>query len=265
MILVAGDAMTDRYHFGDVARISPEAPVAVLKVERTEERAGAAANVALNIEAMGVAVERVFSPTTAPVLKVRAIGRNQQMLRLDFDAPQAPIEHLPKTKARTVVFSDYAKGALANIERLIAEANDFGMNVLVDPKGYDYTRYRWAFVVKPNLDEMRVVLGGWKDEADLEKKAHRLRIDYRINAVLLTRAAAGMTLYDSDGTHHIPAHAQEVYDVTGAGDTAIAALAVALHRGKSLFEAADLANKAAGIAVGHFGTAVVTEKEVFGA
>lgn len=265
MILVAGDRMVDRYWFGDVNRISPEAPVPVLRVSREEERQGAAANVAANVIAMGVPCHAVYSPSSEPVLKIRGVCRNQQMLRMDFDHPQAPIERLPTTEAKIVVFSDYGKGALDNIERLIAQANEAGMDVLVDPKGYDYTRYKWSYIVKPNLDEIRVVLGGWKSEADLEKKAQELRKRSHISALLLTRAAEGMTLYDDSGAHHIAANAKEIYDVTGAGDTAIAALAVAIHRGSNPLEAAFYANRAAGIAVGHFGTAVVTGEEVFGA
>ena len=262
MILVCGDAMLDRYWFGDVARISPEAPVPVVRMRREEERPGAAANVARNIEAMGGACRAMYGDGER-IVKLRVIGRSQQMVRVDFDHPQQPITDIPK--AEIVVFSDYGKGSLANIQDLIKQAKSSGAIVLVDPKGYDYERYAGADVVKPNLDEMKAMVGGWKDEADLERKAQKLREQAGIGAILLTRAAEGMTLYTESGAIDIPSVAKEVYDVSGAGDTAIAALAVALSRGCELHEAAGYANKAAGIAVGRFGTSVATREEVFGA
>lgn len=264
-VLVCGDAMIDRYWFGDVARISPEAPVPVLKVLRVEEREGAAANVARNVRAMGAQCHTSFSPTDLQVLKIRAIGKNQQMLRIDFDHPQEPVSKgIDFAGFRIVIFSDYGKGALENIQTLILRAKIAGLTVLVDPKGYDYERYRYADVVKPNLDELKVMVGGWKDELDLARKAQALRTKACIKALLLTRASDGMTLYTDDGETQIPSIAKEVFDVTGAGDTAIAAIAVALLRGHSLEDAARYANKAAGIVVGRFGTATASEQEVFG-
>jgi rfaE bifunctional protein kinase chain/domain len=157
-----------------------------------------------------------------------------------------------------VIFVDYGKGTLANVQKLINQAKDAGCTVLVDPKGYDYSKYRGADVIKPNLDEMKVMVGGWKDEADLAVKVEKIRKDADIGAVLLTRASDGMTLYTQSGAKHFPAEAKEVVDVTGAGETAIAALGVGLHRGLSLEDSVALANKAAGIKVGMFGpTAVV--------
>lgn len=262
--MVLGDAMIDEYWTGEVSRISPEAPVPVLSVKKTERREGAAANVAANVRAMGCEVVTDFGQE-AQVLKIRAIGRHQQMLRLDFDYPQTPISKAVKFESGSIViFSDYGKGALANIAALILRAKIAGCTVLVDPKGYDYERYRYADVVKPNLEEMRVMVGGWKDEADLTRKAQELRRRANIKAILLTRAAEGMTLYTDSGSHHLPTEAQEVYDVTGAGDTAIAALACALARGHDLLSSCGFANRAAGIVVGRFGTAVASAEEVFG-
>lgn len=268
MILVCGDAMVDRYWHGEVSRISPEAPVPVVKVVREEEREGGAANVANNVQAMGVTCRRLFSPSVEKVVKTRVIGRNQQMVRVDFDLPQDPVEYLSFDVAQygceIVVFSDYGKGALKEVSTLINMAKGAGKTVLVDPKGYDYTRYAGADLVKPNLDEMKELVGGWGSEEELKRKAHRLCGDSDIGAILLTRAAAGMTLYKDGWEVHIPAVAQEVYDVSGAGDTAIAAFAVGLSRELNYADAAEAANRAAGVAVGRFGTAVVTEGEVFG-
>jgi D-glycero-beta-D-manno-heptose-7-phosphate kinase len=263
--MVLGDAMIDEYWTGDVSRISPEAPVPVISVKHTERREGAAANVAANVRAMGARCVTAYSSSEMPVLKIRLIGRQQQMVRADFDHKQKPIDKTVRFEPGSVViFSDYGKGALEHIQCLILRAKIAGCTVLVDPKGYDYERYRYADVVKPNLDELRVMVGGWKGEADLTVKAQGLRRKADIRSLLLTRAADGMTLYTDGGSHHIPAVAKEVYDVTGAGDTAIAALAVALSRGHDLLASAHFATKAAGIVVGKFGTAVATEEEVFG-
>ena len=267
MILVAGDAMIDRYWFGEVSRISPEAPVPVVRVIREEERPGAAANVARNVIAMGAPCETVFSSSPEPVIKIRVIGRNQQVVRADFDTPQSPLDadefEAKMSAADVVVLSDYGKGALADARALVALAKARGKTVLVDPKGHDYTKYHGADMVKPNLNEMRELVGGWGSEEELRRKAERVLRDARIGAILLTRAEAGMTLYDGHEATHIPAVAQEVYDVSGAGDTAIAAFAVALSRGLGFAAAAHYANRAAGIVVGRFGTAVATESEVF--
>lgn len=266
-VLVCGDAMIDRYWFGDVRRISPEAPVPVFAHQHAEERPGAAANVARNCEAMGAEVSTCFSPSLERVVKIRLIARSQQMTRIDFDVPQEPVSEadfkalLPATDI--VVLSDYGKGALKNAAELIAAARVSGKPVLVDPKGHNWTRYRYADVVKPNLDEMRELVGGWDSEAELEEKARRLRRDAGIGAILLTRAADGMTLYDESGTYSVASESHEVYDVSGAGDTAIAALACAIGRGMSLRQAVMVANKAAGIVVERFGTAVATKEEVF--
>lgn len=258
--------MVDRYWHGDVTRISPEAPVPVLAVNRVEDREGAARNVVRNVIAMGEECRGIYGTGECEVLKIRAIGKNQQMLRIDFDHPLDPVGlDADLSGADIVIFSDYGKGSLVNIAELIMRAKILGVRVLVDPKGYDWERYRYADVVKPNTDEMRVVLAGWKSESELVAKAQALRKRLDIGAILLTRASDGMTLFDENGSTYIAAHAREVYDVTGAGDTAIAALACALARGHTLISAAYFANKAAGIVVGRFGTAVATGEEVFDA
>jgi rfaE bifunctional protein kinase chain/domain len=263
-IMVAGDAMLDRYWFGDVSRISPEAPVPVVRMLREEERPGAAANVARNVEAMGGKCVRVFG-SGRPIEKLRLIARNQQVARVDFDYPQEPIQHLPMIDCSVVVFSDYGKGSLTNIRQLIAVAKMEGMTVLVDPKGHDYERYRGADVIKPNLNEMKELVGGWSSEEQLHSKAEKLRKEAGIGAILLTRASDGMSLFTDHDVLDIYSTAREVYDVSGAGDTAIAAMAVSLSLGHSLQDAARYANKAAGIVVGRFGTAVASKEEVFGA
>lgn len=271
-ILVAGDAMVDRYWFGDVRRISPEAPVPVFAHSHEEERPGAAANVARNCQAMGAEVVNCFSRSPERVVKIRLIARAQQMTRVDFDHPQSPITLENFTACLTpapvvVVLSDYGKGAFtkSNLPLMVSAAKEAGAKVLVDPKGYDYRKYRGADVVKPNLEEMKELVGGWGSEVELETKVRQLRVDAGLGAILLTRAAEGMTLYDGIGTFSVASEAREVYDVSGAGDTAIAALAVALGRGMSLRQAVMVANRAAGIVVERFGTAIATKEEVFDA
>ena len=267
MILVCGDAMRDQYWHSDVTRISPEAPVPVAKIIKQEEREGGAANVLNNVRAMGGQAVGLYACSLEPIVKIRIIAKSQQMIRLDFDVPQEPISiaefSIAALNAKYVIFSDYGKGGLAHVQDLILLAKENGAQVYVDPKGYDYTRYRLADVVKPNLDEMRELVGGWSTEAQLAEKATKLRRDIGIKAILLTRAAAGMTLFTESGAFNIPSAAKEVYDVSGAGDTAIAAFAVAQTMGHDWLSAAQYANKAAGIAVGRFGTAVVTKEEVF--
>lgn len=263
--------MLDRYVFGEVERISPEAPVPVLKVAREEERPGAAANVARNVKAMGAECQTLFSPDYErgkKVVKTRLVCKNQQMLRVDLDEPQAPVNAAGFQKrmqeSRIIVFSDYGKGSLQEIASLIHQAKVCAKQVLVDPKGFDWTRYRGADVIKPNIYEMKELVGGWHTETQLSEKAHNLLVESGIGAILLTRADKGMTLYEKDEETSIPAHAREVFDVSGAGDTAIAALACALHRGHPLADAARYANRAAGIVVQKFGTCIATEVEVFG-
>ena len=257
-VLVVGDVMLDRYWFGAVERISPEAPVPVVRIERSEERPGGAANVARNAAALGartrllcvvgddeagVALERLLSaehvhadmhcdPTISTTVKLRVISRQQQLMRIDFETlPSHEVlaaklaafeEALPDTDV--VILSDYAKGGLAHIERMIASARAAGKPVLVDPKGDDYGRYRGATLLTPNRNEFRQVAGNWSDDATLADKAQRMRAGLGLDALLVTRSEEGMTLFDADGTHHQPTHAREVYDVSGAGDTVIVPL-----------------------------------------
>jgi D-glycero-beta-D-manno-heptose-7-phosphate kinase len=296
-LLVVGDVMLDRYWFGDVNRISPEAPVPVVRVGRTEERLGGAANVARNIAAIGAgasllsvvgedeAAARIQEllkaegidaqlhrdPALATTIKLRVIGRQQQLLRIDFETEpghEVLMSKLADFEARLknadlVILSDYGKGGLKHIERMIAAARTAGKSVLVDPKGDDYSRYKGATLLTPNKSEFREVAGRWKSEDDLTERAQKLRRDLDLEALLITRSEEGMTLYRESGPFHIPAVAREVYDVSGAGDTVIAILGVMLAAGASFAEAVQLANKAAGIVVGKLGTAVVHPEELF--
>lgn len=255
--------MVDRYLFGEVTRISPEAPVPIISVKREDERHGGAANVLNNIGSLGAKALGDFGSQKRTIVKTRLIAKGQQMTRIDFDYPQKPIEKLNLEGIRTVVFVDYGKGTLDNVQLLIQQAKKTGCMVLVDPKGYDYEKYRGADLVKPNLDEMRVMVGGWKDESDLADKVEKIKRDADIGAVLLTRGADGMTLYDH-WAYRVYADAPVVVDVSGAGEAALSAFAVARHEGLDNFSATKYANKAAGIAVSRFGTTVVTKEEVFG-
>ena len=295
-LLIVGDVMLDRYWFGDVSRISPEAPVPVVKVERSEERPGGAANVARNAAALGakvsllalvgndepgVSLKRLMEEggidaslhvdeAVTTTVKLRVIGRQQQLLRIDFEtmpsheALRAKLSdfelRLPECDA--IVFSDYGKGGLTHIGEMIRLARAAGKIVLVDPKGDDYACYAGATIITPNRSEMREVVGRWKDEADLEQKAAALRGELGLDALLVTRSEEGMSLFREGGALHEKAVAREVYDVSGAGDTVIATLAVMLAHGADWAEAIHVANVAAGIVVGKLGTAVVTRAEL---
>lgn len=297
-VLVVGDVMLDRYWFGEVERISPEAPVPVVRVSRSDERLGGAANVARNVAALsagvgllsviggdepGAAVVRLLEAdridghlqidrSLQTTVKLRVVGRQQQMLRIDFEqAPHADIlaAHLGQFTSLLpdhdlVILSDYGKGGLTHIVRMIEIARAAGKPILVDPKGDDYARYAGATIITPNRAELREVVGRWKDEADLERRAQELRTDLRLQALLLTRSEEGMTLFTDEGAWTVPAQAREVYDVSGAGDTVIAVLGAMLAAGKPLKEAVALANKAGGIVVGKLGTATVSYDELFG-
>jgi D-glycero-beta-D-manno-heptose-7-phosphate kinase len=295
-VLVVGDVMLDRYWFGEVGRISPEAPVPVVKVARTEERLGGAANVARNVSALGaqasllsviggdeagVALERLLQAEAIPsslhrdsgistTIKLRVIGRQQQLLRIDFEnepghevlaAKLADFERLVQ-EHDLVILSDYGKGGLAHISRMITLANGMGKRVLVDPKGDEYQRYRGATIVTPNRTEFREVAGRWKTEEELTEKAQRLRGELNLEALLITRSEEGMTLYRAGERLHERTVAQEVFDVSGAGDTVIATLGVMLASGADFSLAVRMANRAAGIVVGKLGTAVVRRDEL---
>jgi rfaE bifunctional protein kinase chain/domain len=296
-ILVAGDVMLDRYWFGEVNRISPEAPVPIVRVERREERLGGAANVARNAVALGIEtsllgvigedeagrnVETLLSevgirsylnhdPSISTIIKLRVIGRQQQLIRIDFE--EKPTEQILQDKLSrfngliaehdVIVLSDYAKGSLVNVATMVAHAKQLGKYVLVDPKGSDYSIYQGASLLTPNKSELRQVIGSWKDEADLTNKAQALRKQLDIAALLLTRSEEGMTLFSDEEILHVPAMAREVFDVSGAGDTVIATVAAMLAEGKNLHDAVLIANQAGGIVVGKLGTATVTREELF--
>ena len=295
-VLVVGDVMLDRYWFGEVSRISPEAPVPVVKVERSEERLGGAANVARNIAALGArpsllsvagsdeagdSLQRLLAAEgidaslhrdrdLATTIKLRVIGRQQQLLRIDFEnwpAHEVLRSKLVEFEERlpdcdVVILSDYGKGGLTHITQMIEMAHGAGKLVLVDPKGEDYARYAGATMVTPNRAELRQVVGKWKDEDDLTRRAQDLRRQLGLEALLLTRSEEGMTLYREGVALHEPARAREVYDVSGAGDTVIATVAVMLAAGADMESAVRLANLAAGIVVAKLGTAVASLQEL---
>lgn len=295
-VLVVGDVMLDRYWFGHVERISPEAPVPVVHVVREEERLGGAANVARNIVALGAkatligligaddngtAVRRLLNnngvqdcmvidqerPTT---LKLRVMGRQQQLMRVDFEEPPtraalSDVQQQLDEQLRAhdiVVLSDYAKGALKQVPELIRSARAANIPVLVDPKGDDYDRYRGATLLTPNRKEMEQAVGAWDSEAALQAKAQQLRNDLQLEALLITRSEQGMTIFTDEGDHHMTAQAKEVFDVSGAGDTVLATLAVARAVGLDWVDAMYWANRAGGIVVGKLGTSVVSAKEL---
>ena len=296
-VLVVGDAMLDRYWFGAVDRISPEAPVPVVLVQREEERLGGAANVALNARRLGsqatlLTVIGEDEPARAVVrlldehgvgsvlgrdaalrttIKLRVVGRSQQLLRVDFEnrPDHELLAHmlgdfervLPEHNA--VLFSDYGKGGLTHIERMIGLARAAGKPVLVDPKGRDFARYAGATVITPNRNELALAMGPWDSEQQLAALALKLRNELHIDNLLLTRSEEGMTLFDAQGALHVPAQARQVFDVTGACDTVIATMAAMLAAGLTPREAIPIANRAAGIVVSRFGTASVTHGELF--
>jgi rfaE bifunctional protein kinase chain/domain len=297
-VLVVGDVMLDLYWYGDATRISPEAPVPVVLWQREEERLGGAANVARNCAALGAptrllsvtgrdeAGERVAKllrqegvqaslrrdPSIRTTQKLRIVHRKHQLLRVDMETP--PSREVLASKLAdfrkalpecdVVLLSDYGKGGLAHVATMIREGRKAGRRVLVDPKGDDWSRYRGASMVTPNLKELEEVVGRWRDERDLAARAQALRARLRLDALLLTRGEDGMTLYRPRRAVRIKGERREVADVTGAGDTVIAVLAVMLTAGESLESAARFANRAGGIKVTKFGTAVVTREELFG-
>ena len=298
-VLVVGDVMLDRYWFGEVSRISPEAPVPVVLVtEKSEQlKLGGAANVAWNCKELGArtrllsvvgrdepgrALEKLLKKqgveaslhrdrSLSTTQKLRVIGRRQQLLRIDFETPPSrevlasKLEEFKRALADcdAVILSDYGKGGLAHIAEMIRSARRARKHVLVDPKGDDYSRYRGASIITPNVAELREVVGTWKDEKDLKGRVQALRQRLGLEAVLLTRGERGMTLFTRTKARTIDAEAREVFDVTGAGDTVIATLAVMLAAGAKLEAAVRIANRAAGIVVGKLGTAAVKHDELF--
>ncbi len=300
-VLVVGDVMLDRYWFGDVDRISPEAPVPVISVGQREERAGGAANVARNVAALGTRCTLLsavgddeagrslaqilgasgidcrmgIDPETATTVKLRIISRNQQLIRIDSETPPSH-EVLHRClkdfkdvidQCNAVILSDYGKGGLLHIAEMISTARDAGVPVIVDPKGLDFARYRGANLITPNVRELEQVVGPWASDDALASAVGALLDDLDIDQLLLTRSEQGMSLFGKGGSAlHSQARAREVYDVTGAGDTVIAVVAAAVGGKINIDDALAVANAAAGIVVGKLGTAVVTLaelKEVF--
>lgn len=296
-ILVVGDVMLDRYWFGDVNRISPEAPVPVALVSRVEERAGGAANVARNAASLGCGVtllsvigddeagtvldnlmhssgvksEMLRDPTIATIVKLRVIAKQQQLLRIDFEAP--PSHEILAAKLDDyrralpehdlIILSDYGKGGLTHVQQMIELATKAGKPVLIDPKGDDYSRYQGASLLTPNRAEFRQVAGSWRSEQELAEKADKLRTELSLQALLVTRSEEGMSLYRDGQPFHQPTQAREVFDVSGAGDTVIATLGVMLAAGQDMAAAVSWSNKAAGVVVAKLGTAVVQPEELF--
>lgn len=295
-VLVVGDAMLDRYLIGTVDRISPEAPVPVVHVTRETERLGGAANVALNVKTLGArptlmtvvgedagadSLRRLLAQegieaqlgsdaSLQTIVKLRVIGRSQQLLRIDFES-EPPHEVLGRMLERfcatvsghdAVIFSDYGKGGLTHIPRMIEAARAAGKPVLVDPKGCDWLRYSGASVITPNRAELTQVIGAWDREIRLQEQAQALRQKLAIDSLLLTRSDEGMSVFDAAGAAHVSAQAREVFDVTGAGDTVIATMGMLMACGMSVRDAMPWANKAGGIVVGKFGTASISAAEL---
>lgn len=296
-VLVVGDIMLDRYWYGATNRISPEAPVPVVKINALEERPGGAANVAMNVTSLGgeakligltgidepakilteqlqqqhVVCDFVALNSHPTITKLRVLSRNQQLIRLDFEEPFCDVDSLPLLQrienalpqAKVMVLSDYAKGVLSSVEAIIKMAQQANVPVLIDPKGTDFTRYRGATLLTPNMSEFEAVVGPCHSEEDIEVKGHQLIRDYDIKALLVTRSEKGMTLLQiGQPTYHLPTQAKEVFDVTGAGDTVIATLAASLAAGYTLEDSCFLANASAGVVVGKLGTSTVTQVEL---
>lgn len=296
-LLVVGDLMLDRYWHGDVTRISPEAPVPVVHIQQEDNRLGGAGNVALNartlgarvtllsvvgqdnaarmvrqmLERYGIQAELGEDRCMETIVKLRVIGRNQQMIRVDFEKKpdhEVLAEMLERfevllPKHDAVLFSDYGKGGLTHISRMIALARRAGKLVIVDPKGSDWASYEGASVITPNRLELMQVVGGWSTELQLREKVQTLLKKLRLQALLLTRSENGMTLFEADCVKSVPAHALEVADVTGAGDTVIATMALMVTCGLSLYQAMVLANRAGGLVVAKFGTASLSYDELY--
>lgn len=299
-VLVVGDIMLDRYWYGPTQRISPEAPVPVVKIDQHEDRPGGAANVALNIasiggkvsltgitgedeasqtlatnlSAMDITCRFVPSEHVPTITKLRVMSRNQQLIRLDFEQSLAQVDKsalnqnveqlLPEHNV--LLLSDYAKGTLSDVQSLIALAKANNIPVVVDPKGTDFNKYKGATIITPNMSEFEAVVGACQNEADIVTKGQQLLESLELEAMLITRSEQGMTLLrKGQEEFHLPTQAKEVYDVTGAGDTVIATLALAIAANADLPQACALSNVAAGIVVGKLGTSSVSEAELMNA
>ena len=296
-VLVVGDVMLDRYWFGDVNRISPEAPVPVAQIRRIEERAGGAANVARNIASLGgqatlmsvvgndeaanalqallehdgIRTSLHRDASIATTIKLRVVARQQQLIRIDFE--DTPSHEILATKLHdfaaalpehdVVILSDYGKGGLTHVAKMVTLARQAGKPVLIDTKGEDWSKYAGATLLTPNKSEFRQVAGGWPDETALASKAEHWRSLLALDALLVTRSEEGMSLFRAEGVEHQPTLAREVFDVSGAGDTVIATLGLSLAAGLSLPVAMTLANAAAGVVVAKLGTALVHQEELF--
>lgn len=296
-LLVVGDVMLDRYWHGAASRISPEAPVPVVRVGNQEDRPGGAGNVALNIAALGSAATLVglvgqddnandlesrlaaagvycdflHSVDKPTITKLRILSQHQQLIRLDFEQNfesadaadlQAKVASLIPN-AQVLVLSDYAKGTLQDVSGLIELGRAQNIPIIVDPKGADFEKYRGATLITPNLNEFESVVGHCAHEDELVSKGRRLLGELNLQAMLITRGEHGMTLIRPDSPElHLPARAQEVFDVTGAGDTVISVLAAALAAGDSMEDATAIANLAAGLVVGKLGTAAISGPEL---
>ncbi|MBI3569607.1 MAG: D-glycero-beta-D-manno-heptose-7-phosphate kinase [Gammaproteobacteria bacterium] len=296
-VLVVGDAMLDRYWYGDVERISPEAPVPVVAVKEAKELPGGAANVARNVRALGAqctlfsisgddreadTLERLLSEEDIrchlerdrllnTTVKLRVISRHHHLVRIDFDCPVSKdarvklldnyLRHLAEYDA--VIVSDYGKGGLGYIQEMIQAARAASRPVVIDPKGDDYSGYRGANLITPNRKEFETVAGRFRDNDDLERRAAKLVQDLDLGGILVTRGEEGMSLLQRNSRAlHMPARAREVFDVTGAGDTVIAAIGCAWAVGSGLEDAVHLANVAAGIVVGKLGAATASPAEI---
>lgn len=296
-ILVVGDIMLDRYWHGATERVSPEAPVPVISVSQQDDRPGGAANVALNTAALGaktylcgvvgadeaatvlqnqlhsagISCEFHTAQSEPTITKLRAISRNQQLLRMDFERRFDPayaqaIEQVVAQQLEAVdvlILSDYSKGTLADCPALITRAKALGKTVLVDPKGSDYSRYRGATLLTPNMSEFEAVVGKCHSEEQIIERGSQLIADLELEYLLITRSEKGMTLLHKEGGEiHFPARTHEVFDVTGAGDTVISTLAAALAAGEPIAESVAIANMAAGIAIGKLGTSAISGPEI---
>ncbi|MBD9359548.1 bifunctional D-glycero-beta-D-manno-heptose-7-phosphate kinase/D-glycero-beta-D-manno-heptose 1-phosphate adenylyltransferase HldE [Methylomonas fluvii] len=296
-VLVVGDLMLDRYWHGATSRISPEAPVPVVHVKQDEQRAGGAGNVALNIAALGAKVSLLgFTgedeaaaalktllqqakvlclfqavPGYPTITKLRVMSRHQQLIRLDFEDGFNNVDsdallhlyHAEMMQSQVIVLSDYGKGTLSQVQQFIKLAKQLNKPVLVDPKGSDFSIYRQATLITPNLSEFEAVVGRCADQAQIVERGMNLLSDLELQALLVTRGENGMTLLSkNEEPLHLPTHAREVFDVTGAGDTVISVLAASLAAKKTLAEATQLANIGAGIVVGKMGTATVNTDEL---
>ncbi len=296
-VLVVGDIMLDRYWYGEVERISPEAPVPVISIDKNDERPGGAANVARNVAALdakctliavggddpeagilqellkqaGVNNHIVRDDSSKTTVKLRVISRNQQLIRIDFEAPITDehcaqlldqyLQLLPETDV--VILSDYGKGGLEHIQKMVAAANGAQVPVVIDPKGSNYTPYKGATLITPNRKEFELVAGAFRTNEELVEKANKMIAELEISDLLVTRGEEGMSLISKKGgVLHYPAHAREVYDVTGAGDTVIAAIGAGYATGSTPEDVLHLANVAAGIVVGKLGAATASPDEI---